>query len=270
MTWVSGQMKVPREFAFKRIVELARDSALPLPAGSTDALNTPYISDTGELTFDADKKLLLLNAPMAAGMSGTLGVGITQTAGPIDFQLAASARGFASVLVTSLDNRPIAHSSSLLVSLPGATLRSLPAPGERPPATGTTKPQGLVNYLGDSSWWTVDPANSNPTWGNWIGKTPPSGNMSNGYPPIFMERIQCWITLHTQATAVTVTALDGAGNAMGTLPATEIQKTGDGYRIRLQGDGQPQSPWFTITASWPENLRLNWKRQETNDAIRRR
>ncbi len=270
MTWVFRQMQVPRESAFQRTVELAKDSTLPLPAGSTDALSAPYVSDTGELTFDADKQLLLLNAPMVAGVSGALGAGVIRTAGPIEVQLAAAARGFVSLLVASLDNLPIAHSGSLLVSLPGYTLRSLPAPGERPPAAGATKPQGLVNYLGDSSWRTVDPANSNPTWGNWVGRTPPSGNMSNGYPPIFMERIECWITLHTKATAVAVTALDGTGNALGTLPATEIQKTSDGYRIHLQGDGQPKSPWYTITASWPDNLRLNWKRQGAADAIRRR
>jgi hypothetical protein len=270
MIWVSLQLQVPKESAFKQTVELARDSTLPLPAGSTDPLTTPYISDTGELTFDADKKLLMLNAPMIAGVSGSLGAGVIRTTGPIDVQLAATARGFASVLVNSLDNLPIAFSGRLLVSLPGYTLRSLPAPGERPPAADATKPQGLVHYLGDSSWWTVDPANSSPSWGSWVGKLPPSGNMGSGYPPIFMERIECWITLRTKATAVTVTALDGSGNAVSTLPATEIQKTTEGYRIHLQGDGQQPSPWYTITASQPDNSRLHWKRQGANDALRQR
>ncbi|HVN80884.1 MAG TPA: hypothetical protein VMW38_17960 [Terriglobia bacterium] len=249
MAWVTSRMLVPKEAALTREVELAKDSMNSLPNDATHAVNAPYVSDTAELTFNPTKKLLLVNAPMAAGVIGTIGAGNTQRSGPIDVELASTARGFASVLVTALDHKPIGHSGSLLVSVPGYSLRSLPAPGEQPPATGTAKPQNLVNYRGDPTWWTVDPANSDPSWGSWVRQVPPSGNMDSGYPPTYMERVECWVTLRTEATAITVTALDGAGSAMGTLPASEIQKADGGYRIHLQGNGQPLSPWYQLTAS---------------------
>jgi len=249
MAWVTSRMLVPKEAALTREVELAKDSMNSLPNDATHAVNAPYVSDTAELTFNPTKKLLLVNAPMAAGVIGTIGAGNTQRSGPIDVELASTARGFASVLVTALDHKPIGHSGSLLVSVPGYSLRSLPAPGEQPPATGTAKPQNLVNYRGDPIWWTVDPANSDPSWGSWVRQVPPSGNMDSGYPPTYMERVECWVTLRTEATAITVTALDGAGSAMGTLPASEIQKADGGYRIHLQGNGQPLSPWYQLTAS---------------------
>jgi hypothetical protein len=248
MAWLASRMLVPQEAALTRVVELARDSTSPLPDDATNAVKAPYVSDTGELTFNIDKKLLLIDAPMAVGVIGTIGAGNTQRSGPIDVELASTARGFASVLVTSLDHKPIGRSGRLLISVPGYSLRSLPSPGEQPPATGAEKPQNLVAYRGDPSWWTLDPAGSNPTWGTWVGQLPPSGNMDSGYPPTYMERVECWVTLRTEATAITVSALDGAGNTTGTLSTSEIQKVDGGYRMHLQGNGQPFSPWYMLTA----------------------
>lgn len=249
--WVSNELGVSRQAALTRTVQLAKDSAAPLPPGATDPVNAPYVSDTGELSFDPNSKLFLLNAPLAAGVSGAIGAGSSRSAGPIDVELASTANDFATVLVTALDNSAISRSGSLLVSVPGYALRSLPSLGERPPAAGSSTPQGLVNYLSDPSWWTIDPTNSNPAWGSWVGRTPPSGNMSNGYPPTFMTRVECKLTLRTQATALKVSALDGAGNAVATLPPSEIEAVTGGYRIHLNGAGQTLSPWFAISATPP-------------------
>jgi hypothetical protein len=75
--------------------------------------------------------------------------------------------------------------------------------------------------------------------------------MNGGWRPTFMERVEAYLTLRTSATALTVSALDGAGNATGTLPASEVQAVAGGYRIHVNGDGQPQTPWFAITAALP-------------------
>jgi hypothetical protein len=34
------------------------------------------------------------------------------------------------------------------------------------------------------------------------------------------------------------------------LPASEVQTVEGGFRIHVNGDGQPQSPWFAITAAY--------------------
>ena len=251
MTWVSRSLAVPQQLALTRRVQLAKDSADPLPAGATNAISAPYAAGTGELVFDPDQKLMLLKAPMVAGIIGNIGTGTVRTAGPIDVQLAAPAAGFGSIVLNALDQRAIDVSGWLLISVPGYALRSLPAPRDQAPDAGTAKPQDLVNYLGIAGWWTVDPLNAIPTWGTWMGKTPPSGNMGAGYPPTFMRRVECWITLHTQATAVNVVALDGAGRVAAALPASEIQAVKGGFRIHLNGDGQTPSPWFVVTAVQP-------------------
>ena len=180
-------------------------------------MSAPYVSDTKELTFDVTRKQLLVNAPMVAAVNGNIGAGKVQTSGPIDVELPAAGRDFATVLVTARDDQPIPQSGILLVSVPGYSFRSIPGLREtRPPAN--PQPQGLVNYDGDPAWWTVDPANMRPTWGPWVGKTPPSGNAGFGYPPVFLERVECWLTLRTRATSVSVAVLDGAGNVAGKLP----------------------------------------------------
>ncbi len=249
--WAATELGLPQQAPLTRAVQLAKDSPAPLPSGATAPLTAPYVSDTGELSFDPANKLFLLHASQAAAVSGSIGAGNTRTAGPIDVQLSSGAAGFATVLVTALDNAAIARSGSLLVSVPGYALRSLPAPGEQPPAAGATTPQGLVNYLGNPSWWTIDPTNANPTWGSWVGRTPPSGNMGSGYPPTYMTRVECWLTLRTAATAPVVSVLDGAGNVAATLPASEIQAVSGGYRIHLNDPGQTPSPWFVISATPP-------------------
>ncbi|MBZ5586346.1 MAG: hypothetical protein LAQ30_30000 [Acidobacteriia bacterium] len=74
------------------------------------------------------------------------------------------------------------------------------------------------------------------------------GDMNGGWRPTFMERVEAWITLRTDAASIVVYPLDGAGNAAGQLPRSEIQRTQGGFRIHLNGDGQPQTPWFVIAA----------------------
>jgi hypothetical protein len=108
-----------------------------------------------------------------------------------------------------------------------------------------------VNYQNDPTWWTIDPTNSYPTWGSWVGRTPPSGNMSSGYPPTYMTQVECWLTLRTHATAPAVSALDGTGKVAAALPASEIQAVAGGYRIHLNGNGQTMSPWFVFSAMPP-------------------
>jgi hypothetical protein len=226
--WVVNRAGLPKDAAFTRRVGLAPDSEAAMP-------KTPLApASSSELTFDPVGKRVLLAAPMAAGIFGSLG-SAKVTAGAIDLELGAGMRGIANILVTSRDGRPIGDSSRLLLSLPGYSLRAIPG-------TSPAKPQRLVPYLGAADWWTIDPAGGNAA--------KPSGDLNGGRAPTFVERVEAWVTLRTGAAAITVSVLDGAGSIIGELPAADVIRIDGGYRIHLNGAGQAPSPWYTISAQW--------------------
>jgi|GEM_PF-475604 len=216
---------------FAHPVRLSKDDG-PVPDSAKNAPPAPYRADTGEMSYDPGRKLFLVHAPSAAGIIGSPGVQ-KATAGAIDLELAPAARGFASVLVTALDGKPIANSASMLVSNPGYALRTMP--GSNPP-----RPQGLVNYPGQTDMWTLEPE---------PGSTRPSGDEGAGQGPMWVERVECYLTLRATATALTVYPLDGTGARLTPLAAKDIETVAGGFRLHLQADGQPFSPWYEMVAS---------------------
>ena len=73
--------------------------------------------------YDAAARLFLIQAPTAAGVFGFLGKNKV-TAGAIDLELAPETGEFVTLMVTAVDDKPIAKSKRLLVSVPGKVLRS--------------------------------------------------------------------------------------------------------------------------------------------------
>ena len=201
-------------------------SVSPAPLGA------PFESDTGELTYDRDGKRFLIHAAQAAGVIGFLGTDQV-SAGLMDVQLAPSARGFASILLTALDGQNLGDSAHLLLSTAGYTLRT--QPGADPP-----RPQALINYPGTTDWWTLEPDPSSPN--------KPSGDLNGGVGPVWMERVESYLTLHTSATQLTVYPLDGSGTRLDPLGDTHIEQLADGFRIHLQAAGQDFSPWYELLA----------------------
>ena len=196
------------------------------------AVEWPARASTGEFTYDREAKLFLLHAPQAAGVFGFTGASKV-AAGAIDLELAPSARGFAALLLTALDGRPITESERLLVSLPGLTLRTQPE-------SSPERPQALVNYPNTSDWRTLEPEPA------FLGR--PSGNMNGGSRPVWVERIECHLTLRSNAARLVVYPLDGAGKRPEPLSDANVTPTEGGFRIHLQGDGQAFSPWYEIVA----------------------
>jgi hypothetical protein len=134
-------------------VQLAKDAVAPLPSGANAAPRTPYVADTGELTFNRDAKVLIVSASQAAGVFGAVG-NATVNAGAIDVQLGPTARAFAAILLTALDGLPLASSTRMLLTNPGYSLRATP---------GTEQPQPLKLYPGTTDWWTVESTNTRPS-----------------------------------------------------------------------------------------------------------
>jgi hypothetical protein len=225
------------EWAFAKKVELAKDQDFPAPAFAQSAPTKPILADTGELTFNSDQKFFLIHSPFAAGAVGFLGGKGKIAAGAVEVETGSSARGFASLVITSLDSRPIPLSSRILISNPGYTL---PSKAGVTPATV----QLLINYKGNRDLWTLQPEN---------GSSKPSGRLSGGAQPNWYERVELAIAIQTQAAAVTVYPLDGMGNRMTPLGPEDIQLSGGIVRIQLHSSAQVNagtlSPWFELRAS---------------------
>jgi hypothetical protein len=135
------------------------------------------------------------------------------------------------LLVTALDGRPIRDSGRLLLTVPGYAVGT--QPGSDPP-----RPQKLIPYGSEAGWSTLEP---DPKYPN-----TPSGNLNGGTPPVWMERVECFVGLQTAAARITVFPLDGMGRRMEPLASRDVQRVEGGFRIHLQGEGQRFSPWYEI------------------------
>jgi hypothetical protein len=224
--FLSARFGYDSSLALVHPVRLVRDGEGAMP--ETGRLEGPYRADSGEFTYDRAGRMFLIHSPYAAGVFGFAGKEAVG-AGAIDVQLASSARGFAALLVTPLDGRTIAESERLLVSNPGYTLRS--QPGADPP-----RPQMIVNYPGTSDWYTIERDRENK----------PSGDLNGGRTPTWMERVEAFLTLRTRMPEIAVYPLDGAGNRLARLAEPDVERTGDGFRIHLQAEGQAPAMWYEI------------------------
>jgi hypothetical protein len=213
-------------------VRRAEDEAMPEEAKAP--VPDAAMSDSGELTYDRVRKLLLIHAPMAAGVIGFAGEEVL-SAGAIEVQLAKGMRGFACVLLTPLDAKRLEESQWMLLSNPGYTLRTQPG-------TSPERPQRIENYAGQDGF-TLEREPGQPN--------KPSGNLNGGNRPVWMERVEAVVTLRSAASKLTVYPLDGAGNRMAALEDADVQKTEQGFRIHLQTPGQAPAPWYEIKAENP-------------------
>ncbi len=200
------------------------------PEVDCEPIASPYRSDTGELLYDPMAGLYTIQSGQAAGVFGYAGTKKI-TAGAMDVRLAPSARGFAAILLTPLDGRPIAQSSRLLLTTPGYTLGSV---------AGAAGPemQKFVNYPDTKDWWA-------------IGREPgfadrPTGRSTGGVGPVWMERVESTVTLRSKAKGLAVYPLDGAGKRLAPL---DVERIDGGFRMRIQSDGQAFAPWYELVAN---------------------
>jgi hypothetical protein len=221
--------------AFRHRVQLDLDAPYEVPPLAQQRVPAPYLADTGEFTYDPERQRWLLHAPKAAGIFGLLDREPVR-AGPLELQLAPAGRGFVSLLVTPLDDQPLAQSRRWLLTLPGFTLRS--QPGAQPP-----HPQQLVPYPGVDGWWTLEPESSYPD--------KPSGDLYDGQPPVWMERREALLDLHTAARGLQVYPLDEAGRRRPALEPRWLLPTESGYRLHLHAPDQAPAPWYELVFDRP-------------------
>jgi len=179
----------------------------------------PYTSDTGELVYDKAGRTYIIRAAKAAGVVGYFR---KVSAGAVDVELVGGDHGFATILLTALDNQPLAQSRRMLLSTPGYTLGA---------------GQKLAPYPDAADWWTFRAE---------TGSTKPSADRA-AKSPVLMERVESYVTLRTSAKQLMVYPLDGAGRRLDALGAKDVVPGDGAFRIHLQADGQAMAPWYEIS-----------------------
>ncbi len=225
---VEELLGIDTDLFFRRRVRLAPSDNGAMPEEAAEPLSRPIVSDTGETTYDPDRGVYLVHSPTAAAVIGSIGAD-SVTAGALTVQLAESARGFATVLVTPVDGRPLAQTRRWLISIPGYTLGT--RPGSEPP-----EPLPLVPYRGQEGWWTLEPDRPDE----------PSAPNRALASPIWMERVESFVTLATAAGAIRVYPLGSAGQRLAALGPGDVERTVGGFRIHLQAEGQRFSAWYEV------------------------
>jgi len=198
--------------AFQHRVAIDTSATGPM---KIDAPLPPYRADTGELAYDGKRQLFLISASKAAGVFGFAGYESVQ-AGPFEYRLDKTARGFIAFLATSLDGKPLAAAERMLITNPGAT-------------RGTTD---FIHYPDTTDWWTLAPE---------PGSGKPSGPYSIPQTVPLMERNDATLTLRSTAKSLTVYPLDAKG-ARG--KGVAAGKSPSGFRIRLDA----QTPWYEVAS----------------------
>jgi hypothetical protein len=215
--------------ALTRTLGLLLSDTEPFPAEARIAPPPPYSSDHGQLIYDPNRKLLLIDSPSVAAILGTIDQQ-PASSGLLDVECPKK-RSNAVFLLTAVDGKDLANSSRFLLSMPGYVLRS--QSGVSP-----ARPQQLVPYPGADSWWTIEQEPNYPQ--------KPSGDLNGGVVPVWMERVEATILLRVSGQWLRVFPLDGSGARLSAIPDQDIARLPEGFRIYLQKPGQTYSPWYEI------------------------
>lgn len=218
--------------------EQATQARLYIDLNGTAILNrqnppasVPLRSPNGEFEFEVRQRTIQIRTPQARGFFGFL---MQRRVGDDDvaIELPGTGRGFTAVLLTALDDRPLASSRRILLSASGAVTGN--QPGSIPP-----RPKKLIHYKNDSQWWTLEPDT------DMTGK--PSGPRDVA-GPVWMERSEARISLRTRAGRIIVYPLDGSGKRMAALDSNCVSLNKGMASIHIQADVSQASPWYEILA----------------------
>lgn len=135
-------------------------------------------------------------------------------------------RQYGVIMLSSRDALPLKHSRHLLLVLSGATTTT--QAGVQP-----ERPKQLINYEGQSGWWTLEP--------DLATARKPSGSLE-GLAPVWLERIPVKLFHASKSKKMTVYPLDGNGVRMKALASSAIRKKPDGFEL----DFDFPSPWYEI------------------------
>ncbi len=191
------------------------------PAGSVSPrdITVPsdgrFLSDTGELIWDAPSQLMKLQTPRSIGFAG-YAAGKTLTYGEITLAPGSGLQGWASVFLTSMQEEvPLSRTQRMLLF-----------------AHGLVENRGFL--------WQFYPSRA------LAGFPPPSGidlTLGNwGGAPVEAEGISCKVELPFSPGRVAVYAMDGAGKRISAVPVTAR----DGHAAFEIGPSY-RTLWYEVT-----------------------
>ncbi|MES2186493.1 MAG: capsular biosynthesis protein [Pseudomonadota bacterium] len=213
----------------KRLSVLPTENAPPVPPQPrTDTAAPPPAA--AALVADREHNTVLLRTPQARGFFGFPEQGMALGDGTASVTLAPGARGYAAMLLTSLDGQPIANARRLLLSIGGAVRGT--QPGSQP-----QRPTDLVRYRSDRDRWTFEPDPTAP------GQ--PSGSRDT-HGPMWVERTPAQLSFATTGRRATVYPLDGSGKRGEALRADQVKLTGGRLTLPVQADARQASLWYEV------------------------
>jgi len=196
----------------------------------------PAPAATPAMESDRQRGTLLLRSPQARGFFGAVGAGRSLGDGTAQLTMRKAGagpneyRGMASVLLTSLDGKPLADARQLLVSVSGAVRGT--QPGSMP-----KRPVDLVNYGDSREFWTFERDPVSP--GQRSGSRDASG-------PMWVEQAASELRFATTGRAATVFPLDGSGRRLPALRADQVRLEGGQLRFPLQTEFNQASLWYEV------------------------
>lgn len=184
-----------------------------------------------QVAHDAQRGYLTMDAPNVRGFFGGLD---TQWRGPAGLQvrsLSASPDAAAQLLLTPLDDRPLAQSRHLLLTVGGPTVGS--QPGSIP-----ARPKQVQPYKNIRGQWTLEPDPDK------LDK--PSGTLY-GHAPAWIGRPLLCVRVSAAAQLAAIYPLDGKGNRMAAVDSAYLNRQGNAVAANLSaGPAGALSPWYEI------------------------
>jgi len=232
---------IETQSAFSQRIDISLGSALAYR--QPDGHGLPETAKDPGASFRIEQKHMLFNTRSVIGVIGRVTPGVDQSFGAFRLKLVPGARDFVTFIAMSRDRAPVAESRRMLWVIPGYTLGSTPGVTPAEPEHLTAAEVGFPQRIKDAVGTQTPPHRVRlPSYPR------PSGyGVLAAQAPVWMERVECTVTLPHALTAVKVYPLDGRGRRMSPLPARDAYLRDGVLSVHLQGDGQVLSPWYELT-----------------------
>ncbi|PTB20216.1 hypothetical protein C9I57_14140 [Trinickia symbiotica] len=195
-----------------------------------------------QVSFGDGRQRMVLDARSAIGVVGRVAPGVEHAFGSFQLKLSDRARGVVTFIAMARDGEPIERSRRMLWVLPGYTLGSKPGTSPPEPERLAAVSQGIVQRAKDLVKSDGSPRRLR------LPSTPRTAGFGAlaAYAPVWMERVECTITLRHAFSHVTAYPLDGRGRRLAALPLRDAQLRDGVLTVHLQADGQELTPWYEL------------------------
>ncbi|MCO4880887.1 hypothetical protein VOI32_08055 [Paraburkholderia caribensis] len=183
----------------------------------------PGSATSSYFAYDNALRQFTFGSAYSAGVSGYFASGQAVKSSVLSVALSPDSRSFATIFLTSIDGKPLATATRLLLTVPGATM-----------GTSISGPQSLQADGFKKEWQTIVPEDGGA----------PSASLYRVRGPTQMERIAATFSIETTARRATVTALDMHGDP---LRSINVASVGGRLTFDVNDANQPFSTTYVIS-----------------------